>query len=147
MPAIRMAFAGSSSDAKPNDRLPIITETHEPLCRRKKCLVKKSNLKTTYAIQRTQSLTNGYFGDYMGSDSPPAHWKQTNVCIIIQLHFTPSAVLARAPLSSLLKLSPNRMSVKLAVMLQMASSAFSESSSSIVNGNGLEIQILLHIKL
>jgi hypothetical protein len=33
MPALCMALAGSNSDVKLNDRLPIIEETHEPACK------------------------------------------------------------------------------------------------------------------
>ena len=34
IPALCVAFAGSNSDVKANDRLPIIEETHEPCCRK-----------------------------------------------------------------------------------------------------------------
>ena len=64
MPGICMAFAGSNSDVKLNDRLPITEETHKDCCNKKKrCLAKKNNLKkTTRALQRMQTTTNGYFG-------------------------------------------------------------------------------------
>ena len=66
-----MAFAGSNSDVKLNDRLPIMDQTHEKCCTRKRCLVKKNNLqKTTRALQRTQTTTNGYFGGYIGKRQP-----------------------------------------------------------------------------
>ena len=37
MPGLCVAFAGSNTDVKPNDRLPILPETHEPRCERKAC--------------------------------------------------------------------------------------------------------------
>ena len=45
MPGLCVAFAGSNTDVKPNDRLPIISCTHEKVCP-KKC-VKKSTLTKT----------------------------------------------------------------------------------------------------
>jgi hypothetical protein len=38
IPGLCVAFAGSNSDIKPNDRLPIIASTHEECCKRKRCL-------------------------------------------------------------------------------------------------------------
>ena len=62
MPGLCVALAGSNSDVKPNDRLPIIPETHEKCCRKKRCLVRKHTLKhTTRITQRAQSVCNGYF--------------------------------------------------------------------------------------
>ena len=61
MPGLSIAFAGSNSDFKSNDRLPINNLTHESYC--KKGCVKNNNLeKSTRTTQRTQSVTNGYFG-------------------------------------------------------------------------------------
>ena len=34
MPGLCIALGGSNSDVKPNDRLPIITETHEGCCKK-----------------------------------------------------------------------------------------------------------------
>ena len=34
MPGLCVALAGSNSDVKPNDRLPIIEETHEKYCKK-----------------------------------------------------------------------------------------------------------------
>ena len=71
IPGVCIAFAGSNSDIKPNDRLPILDVTHEPCCRKKRCLVKKGNLKkTTRIAQRTQTVCNGYFGGYIGKRQP-----------------------------------------------------------------------------
>ena len=71
MPGLCVAFAGSNSDVKPNDRLPILPETHESCCKRKRCLVKKHTLKrTTRITQRAQSVCNGYFGGYIGKRQP-----------------------------------------------------------------------------
>ena len=71
-PGFLIAFAGSNSDTKPNDRLPIIECTHEPSCS-KKC-VKKNHTKQTKKLirlsQRIQSVTNGYFGGYIGKRQP-----------------------------------------------------------------------------
>ena len=81
MPGLCVAFAGSNSDVKPNDRLPIMPETHEQCCRKKSCLVKKNHLKrTTLITQRTQSLTNGYFGGYIGKRQPAASM-ETRKCV------------------------------------------------------------------
>ena len=41
MPGVCIAFAGSNSDVKPNDRLPITEETHELQCNKKRCFVNK----------------------------------------------------------------------------------------------------------
>ena len=77
-----VAFAGSNSDVKPNDRIPMIPEVHEPQCKRKSCLrmmqdytadrkVKKRILKrSTVHTQRMQSATRGYFGGYIGKRQP-----------------------------------------------------------------------------
>ena len=71
MPGLCVALAGSNSDVKPNDRLPIIPETHEKCCRKKRCLVRKHTLKhTTRITQRAQSVCNGYFGGYIGKRQP-----------------------------------------------------------------------------
>ena len=69
MPGMCMAFAGSNSDVKPNDRLPITKITHEAVCKRN-CVRKSSFGKTTRVTQRTQSVTNGYFGGYVGKRQP-----------------------------------------------------------------------------
>ena len=47
MPGICMAFAGSNSDVKLNDRLPIIEHTHEECCKGSRCLVtdRQTNLR------------------------------------------------------------------------------------------------------
>ena len=71
MPGLCVAFAGSNSDVKPNDRLPITECVHEQVCGKRRCLVRKNKLKRTMiATQRTQSVTNGYFGGYIGKRQP-----------------------------------------------------------------------------
>ena len=71
MPGLCVALAGSNSDVKPNDRLPIIPESHKSCCHRKRCLGDKHTLKhTTRITQRAQSVCNGYFGGYIGKRQP-----------------------------------------------------------------------------
>ena len=71
IPGVCVAFAGSNSDIKPNDRLPILDVTHESCCKKKRCLVKKNHLKkTTRLTQRTQTVCLGYFGGYMAKRQP-----------------------------------------------------------------------------
>lgn len=60
MPGLCMAFAGSNTDVKTNDRLPITALTHEKACK-KSCVRKSSFGKTTRVTQRNQSVTDGYF--------------------------------------------------------------------------------------
>ena len=71
-PGFLIAFGGSNSDTKPNDRLPIIECTHERSCTRK--CVKKNHAKQTKKLirlsQRIQAITNGYFGGYIGKRQP-----------------------------------------------------------------------------
>ena len=81
MPGLCVAFAGSNSDVKPNDRLPIIDKTHEQCCRRKRCIMKKKSLRNaTRAAQRTQTVTMGYFGGYIGKRQP-AGTLETKKCV------------------------------------------------------------------
>ena len=80
MPGLCVAFAGSNSDVKPNDRLPITEVTHESVCG-KRCCVRKHTLKrTTRITQRAQSVTNGYFGGYIGKRQPSGAL-ETRKCI------------------------------------------------------------------
>ena len=69
MPGLTLAFAGSNTDVKPNDRLPITATTHELHCK-KNCVRKHSLKQSTRRIQRVQSVTNGYFGGYVGKQQP-----------------------------------------------------------------------------
>ena len=81
IPGLCVALAGSNSDVKPNDRLPILECTHEKQCTKKRCLVRKNSLKkTSINIQRTQSLTTGYFGGYIGKRQP-AGALETKKCV------------------------------------------------------------------
>ena len=69
MPGMCMAFAGSNTDVKPNDRLPITARAHEKVCK-KSCVRKSSFGKITRAAQRTQSATNRCSGGYVGKRQP-----------------------------------------------------------------------------
>jgi len=84
MPGICVALAGSNSDVKPNDRLPILRSTHEDCCKRKRCILEQSNekkmRKVTRAAQRMQVVTNGYFGGYIGKRQP-AGTLETKKCV------------------------------------------------------------------
>ena len=80
MPGVCVAFAGSNRDVKPNDRLPIIEQTHETCCNRKRCIVQGKVRKATRATQRTQTVTNGYFGGYIGKRQPAGNL-ETRKCI------------------------------------------------------------------
>ena len=81
MPGLCVAFAGSNSDVKPNDRLPITAKTHERGCKRKRCIMNdRSITRSTRATQRTQSVTNGYFGGYIGKRQP-AGTMETKKCV------------------------------------------------------------------
>ena len=81
MPGLCVAFAGSNSDVKPNDRLPMIGKTHEPCCKRKRCIMEGRGLRrATRATQRTQVVTNGYFGGYIGKRQP-AGTLETTKCV------------------------------------------------------------------
>ena len=81
MPGLCVAFAGSNSDVKPNDRLPITEKTHERCCTKKRCLKTKKDIrKTTRLTQRTQVVTNGYFGGYIGKRQPSGSL-ETKKCV------------------------------------------------------------------
>ena len=76
-----IALAGSNSDVRPNDRLPILDCTHEAECGKKRCLGSKGHLKkSTRVTQRTQSVINGYFGGYVGKRQP-AGALETRKCV------------------------------------------------------------------
>ena len=79
MPALCVAFAGSNSDVKLNDRIPVLAQTHEKVCKRN--CVKKAHLKRTARnTQRTQSMVSGYFGGYVGKRQP-AGSLETKKCV------------------------------------------------------------------
>lgn len=83
MPGLCVAFAGSNSDVKPNDRLPITSATHDVRCRKhcvKKLQLKRSLRKSAREIQRIQTLILGYFGGYIGKRQP-AGAMQTRKCV------------------------------------------------------------------
>ena len=79
MPALCVALAGSNSDVKLNDRLPITPQTHESIC--KKNSVKKHMLKkSTRNTQRTQGVACGYFCGYVGKRQPTGAL-ETKICL------------------------------------------------------------------
>jgi hypothetical protein len=78
MPALCVAFAGSNSDVKPNDRLPVLAVTHEKVCK-KNCIRNVHLKKATRNTQRTQSVC-GYFGGYLGKRQP-AGSLETKKCV------------------------------------------------------------------
>ena len=70
MPGFCVALAGSNSDVKANDRLPIIAETHEK-CGKKRCAVKKHTLKrAARAAQRAQRDSQILFQTLYFKDRP-----------------------------------------------------------------------------
>ena len=105
MPGMCMAFAGSNTDVKPNDRLPITTITHERACK-KSCVRKSSFGKTTRVTQRTQSVTNGYFGGYVGKRQPTGAL-ETRKCVDKQ--FSLRAKMAGQSKSQQLRAASGRM--------------------------------------
>ena len=61
---------GFNTHTGPNDRLPIIDETHEPSCKRQ-CVSKACDTSAIARIVQTaQSMTTGYFTGYMVKVQP-----------------------------------------------------------------------------
>ena len=60
-----IAFGGSNTDVSPNDRLPILFETHEADICKKRCVKPKRVKKMIRLVQRIQANINGYFGGYI----------------------------------------------------------------------------------
>lgn len=79
MPGLCLAFAGSNTDVKLNDRLPILRSTHEKHCKRN-CVKKHSLKRATRSVQRTQNMIHGYFGGYIGKRQP-AGAMETRKCV------------------------------------------------------------------
>ena len=79
MPGLCVAFAGSNSDVRSNDRLPIIESTHERHCT-KRCVRNHNLKKPARTTQRTQSVTNGYFGGYVGKRQPTGSLEIKKLC-------------------------------------------------------------------
>ena len=71
--AFVVAF-GFNTDTSPNDRLPVMAETHEVSCTRD-CLARDSEERVAVATQNAQSLTNGYFGGYMVKVHPSGRYE------------------------------------------------------------------------
>ena len=65
MPGLCIALGGNSTDVSPNDRLPILPETHETDICKKRCVRPKRVKRMTRLVQRIQSNINGYFGGYI----------------------------------------------------------------------------------
>ena len=70
MPGLALAFGGSNTDISINDRAPITAATHDPACRRKRCIKNKDFIKATKRAQAAQSMTCKYFGGYIGKKQP-----------------------------------------------------------------------------
>jgi hypothetical protein len=105
MPGLCIAFAGSNTDVKSNDSLPITAVTHERCCR-KSCVRKSTLGKTTRVTQRTQSVTNGYFGGYVGKRQPTGSL-ETRKCVDKQ--FTLRAKIVGSSKGSQLRAATGRM--------------------------------------
>ena len=68
-PALTVAF-GFNTDISPNDRLPIIKETHEASCNRSSCVKDVSTGEVARVESRAQLDTDGYFTGYMVKTQP-----------------------------------------------------------------------------
>ena len=68
-PAFTVAF-GFNTDISPNDRLPIIKETHEASCIRSSCVKDISQGEIARVESRAQLDTDGYFAGYMVKTQP-----------------------------------------------------------------------------
>ena len=68
-PALAVAF-GFNTDISPNDRLPVIKETHEASCARGSCVKDCSEGEVARAESRAQLDTDGYFGGYITKAQP-----------------------------------------------------------------------------
>eukprot|EP00973_Karenia_brevis_P020597 2827682-Karenia_brevis.AAC.1 len=55
---------GINTDVSPNDRLPVTAETHEQCCG-KACVEKTNAASVARKAQRSQAMTDGYFGGYI----------------------------------------------------------------------------------
>ena len=60
---------GCNTDVSPNDRLPILPETHEECCS-KGCVENASVAAVACRAQRAQALTSGYFSGYIFKSQP-----------------------------------------------------------------------------
>ena len=61
---------GFNTHTGPNDRLPIMAETHEPTCKRQ-CAVSSGDMSiTARALQTTHTMTTGYFAGYIAKVQP-----------------------------------------------------------------------------
>lgn len=67
--AFAVAF-GFNTDISPNDRLPIMKETHEVSCTRSSCVKDINTGEVSRAESRAQLDTDGYFGGYIVKAQP-----------------------------------------------------------------------------
>ena len=79
-PALCIGLTGGNTDVSPNDRLPILPETHEDNECKHQCAKKTRIAKITRLTQIAQGVTNGYFGGYMGKRQPSGKM-ETHKCI------------------------------------------------------------------
>ena len=94
IPGFCIAFAGSNSDVKPNDRLPITNTTHESAFCRSKCVKRKSSKNMLQRVQHVQATINGYFGGYMCKRQKAGQF-ETKKCIDKIYMFFETAVQGR----------------------------------------------------
>ena len=73
-PAFTVAF-GFNTDISPNDRLPIIKETHEASCIRSSCVKDISQGEIARVESRAQLDTDGYFAGYMVKAQPVGNYE------------------------------------------------------------------------
>lgn len=72
--AFTVAF-GFNTDTKPNNRIPVIVETHEDTCPcPANCVGASSELVVAAAAQNAQTQTNGYFGGYQVKIQPAGRY-------------------------------------------------------------------------
>ena len=72
--AFAVAF-GFNTDVSPNDRLPIIKETHEASCTRSSCIRDRNAGKVAHIESRAQLATAGYFGGYIVKAQPVGNYE------------------------------------------------------------------------
>ena len=66
---LAVAF-GFNTHTGPNDRFPIMPETHEPSCKRECAASGGDMLAISRAVQTTQTMTTGYFAGYIVKVQP-----------------------------------------------------------------------------
>ena len=66
---------GFNTDTQPNDRVPLLAETHDSRCK-KNCLKKASTLRIARKAQCAQTNTTGYFTGYTVKPQPVGRYEQ-----------------------------------------------------------------------